>query len=71
MNYRSYVDHIIMTSDERDEVWWDLVKTQSWCRLEHSNTSAAYGRWFVLPIFSVPQTSSATVCYPVIIDAVV
>ena len=50
------VDHVVMTSDERDEAWWDLVKAQGWYRLDHSNTAALYGRWFVLsfpfPLFS-------------------
>ena len=46
------VDHVIMTSDERDEAWWGQVKAQGWYRLDHSNTSAQYGRWFVL-LFSL------------------
>lgn len=41
------VKHVVMTSDERDEAWWDLVKAQGWYRLDHSNTSAQYGKWFV------------------------
>jgi hypothetical protein len=42
------VRHVIMTSDERDEEWWDLVKAQGWYRLDHTNTGTEYGRWFVL-----------------------
>lgn len=40
--------HVIMTSDERDEDWWDLVKAQGWYRIDHSNTVANYDRWFAL-----------------------
>ena len=64
--------HVIMTSDERDEAWWDLVTAQGWYRLDHSATSAQYGTWFVLPFPSfLFRASLAAVRYPVIIDAVV
>jgi len=64
--------HVIMTSDERDEAWWDLVKAQGWYRLDHSNTAAQYGRWFVLSLlFRLFRSSPTTARYPVIIDAVV
>jgi len=46
------VRHVVMTSDERDEAWWDLVKAQGWYRVDHSNTATQYGRWFVLPFLS-------------------
>lgn len=46
------VRHVVMTSDERDEEWWDLVKAQGWYRLDHSNTSAEYGKWFVVSSLS-------------------
>ena len=66
------VNHVVMTSDERDEAWWDQIKTQGWYRLDHSNTSEQYGTWFVLPyLFPRTGTSLSTVRYPVIIDAVV
>ena len=67
------VKHVVMTSDERDEAWWDLVKAQGWYRLDHSSTATLYGRWFVLPFLTLPssRTSPATSRYPVIIDAVV
>ena len=66
------VRHVVMTSDERDEAWWDLVKAQGWYRLDHSNTATQYGRWFVLPFLTpLLRTSPVAVRYPVIIDAVV
>jgi len=46
--------HVIMTSDERDEAWWDLVKAQGWYRIDHSSTAEQYGRWFVLPFSPLP-----------------
>lgn len=54
------VKHVVMTSDERDETWWDLVKAQGWYRLDHSNTATQYGRWFVLPLLSTPPVSNLT-----------
>jgi len=61
-----------VTTCVTDEAWWDLVKAQGWYRLEHSNTAAEYGRWFVLPLhFLLFRSSLAIVRYPVIVDAVV
>lgn len=50
------VRHVIMTSDERDEAWWDLVKAQGWYRLDHSNTVAEYGSWYPVIIDAVVQS---------------
>ncbi|KAG5342025.1 hypothetical protein C0989_005705 [Termitomyces sp. Mn162] len=33
------VDHIIMTSDERDTAWWDEVKGKGWYAVDHSQTA--------------------------------
>ena len=66
------IKHVTMTSDGRGEARRDLVKAQGWYRLDHSNTAAEYGRWFVLPfLFPLFRSSLATVRYPVIVDAVV
>jgi len=50
------VKHVIMTSDEQDETWWDQVKEMGWLRIDHGkeNTAEVYGEW-----------------YPVIVDAYV
>lgn len=48
--------HVIMTSDERDEAWWDLVKAQGWYRLDHSNTIAEYGIWYPVIVDAVVQS---------------
>ena len=41
------VTHVIMTSDEQDERWWDGVKGMGWLRIDHEkeNTVADYGEW--------------------------
>ncbi|KAH0591053.1 hypothetical protein H2248_001162 [Termitomyces sp. 'cryptogamus'] len=43
------VDHIIMTSDERDTAWWDEVKGKGWYAVDHSQTADLLGPWF--PVF--------------------
>ncbi|KAF9654199.1 hypothetical protein BDM02DRAFT_3182029 [Thelephora ganbajun] len=50
------VKHVIMTSDERDEAWWDLVRAQGWCRIDHSSTAAQYGRWYPVIIDAIVQS---------------
>lgn len=39
--------HVIMTSDEKDEAWWEEVKGMGWVRVDHDalNTVDQYGRW--------------------------
>ncbi len=41
------VTHVIMTSDEQDERWWDSVKGMGWLRIDHvkENTVAVLGEW--------------------------
>lgn len=67
------VRHVVMTSDERDEAWWDLVKAQGWYRIDHSNTVAQYSRWYLISFFFplVSKLIRWLSRYPVIIDAVV
>ncbi|KAJ7361204.1 hypothetical protein DFH08DRAFT_843459 [Mycena albidolilacea] len=50
------VNHVIITSDERDEAWWDQVAEQGWRTPDHAGlkTEERYGVW-----------------YPVLIDAVI
>lgn len=40
------VEHVIMTSDERDEKWWDEVAELGWYIVNHSETVKHYGRWY-------------------------
>ncbi|OBZ78852.1 hypothetical protein A0H81_00084 [Grifola frondosa] len=39
--------HVIMTSDEEDERWWDEVSAQGWLRINHTreNTEERFGDW--------------------------
>lgn len=39
------VQHVVMTSDERDERWWDQVAELGWYMVDHSETVQNYGRW--------------------------
>lgn len=39
--------HVIMTSDETDETWWDEVASYGWKRIDHAGqrTAERYSRW--------------------------
>ena len=39
--------HVIMTSDETDEGWWDEVGSYGWKRIDHDGqrTVERYSRW--------------------------
>jgi len=39
------VDHVIMTSDERNATWWQDVADQGWLQIDHSKTVELYGEW--------------------------
>ncbi|KAJ2930506.1 hypothetical protein H1R20_g6581, partial [Candolleomyces eurysporus] len=39
------VEHVIMTSDERDEAWWASVRSRGWFQVDHSETVEQYGAW--------------------------
>jgi len=41
------VEHVIMTSDEKDESWWEQVAKQGWYIIDHSGTVERYGAWYV------------------------
>ncbi|KAI8983184.1 hypothetical protein BD414DRAFT_547951 [Trametes punicea] len=50
------VQHVIMTGDEQDPLWWASVEERGWARIDHDaeRTAELYGNW-----------------YPVVLDAVV
>ncbi|KAF5352395.1 hypothetical protein D9756_005940 [Leucocoprinus leucothites] len=50
------VDHVIMTSDERDESWWSQVTEQGWYKVDHSGTVERYGAWYPVLIDAVIQS---------------
>jgi len=39
------VEHVIMTSDERNATWWGDVVAQGWYGVDHSKTTERYGSW--------------------------
>lgn len=39
------VQHIVMTSDERNATWWEDIKKQGWLIIDHSQTVELYGHW--------------------------
>ena len=41
------VEHVIMTSDEEDQSWWEQVAEQGWHIVDHSGTVERYGAWYV------------------------
>lgn len=51
-----YVNHVIMTGDEKDPAWWEGVQEYGWIRIDHKalGTAEEHGNW-----------------YPVVLDAVV
>lgn len=40
------VEHVIMTSDEKDPDWWAEVTEQGWLGVDHSRTTELYGAWY-------------------------
>ncbi|RPD59329.1 hypothetical protein L226DRAFT_548405 [Lentinus tigrinus ALCF2SS1-7] len=51
-----YASTVIMTSDEKDPLWWDGVRERGWIRVDHDSlgTAREHGNW-----------------YPVVLDAVI
>ncbi|KAF8913143.1 hypothetical protein CPB84DRAFT_1812062 [Gymnopilus junonius] len=50
------VDHVVMTSDERNPTWWKDVTAQGWYGLDHSQTVELYGGWYPVLIDAVVQS---------------
>jgi len=50
------VNHVIMTSDERNATWWDDVVAQGWYRVDHSKTVEIYGAWYQVLIDAAIQS---------------
>lgn len=68
------VDHVIMTSDEKNATWWDDVVAQGWFGVDHSKTVELYGPWcvsFVCLGIEWAVTLYVQCRYPVLIDAVI
>lgn len=39
------INHVVMTSDERNATWWEDVTSLGWFGLDHSQTVELYGDW--------------------------
>ncbi|KZT08882.1 uncharacterized protein LAESUDRAFT_648242 [Laetiporus sulphureus 93-53] len=48
--------HVIMTSDEKDEGWWDAVKEMGWLTIDHERTVQVHGRWYPVILDAVIQS---------------
>ncbi|TFK21604.1 hypothetical protein FA15DRAFT_597574 [Coprinopsis marcescibilis] len=51
-----YVEHVIMTSDEKDPKWWEEVKERGWYTVDHSQTVEQHGSWYPVLIDAVIQS---------------
>ncbi|PPQ78032.1 hypothetical protein CVT25_015577 [Psilocybe cyanescens] len=50
------VEHVVMTSDERNATWWEGVTAQGWFGLDHSQTVDLYGDWYPVLIDAIVQS---------------
>ncbi|KAJ3844938.1 hypothetical protein EV361DRAFT_943988 [Lentinula raphanica] len=50
------VNHVIMTSDEKEEAWWQEVADQNWSIPDHSKTKELYGHWHPVLIDAIIQS---------------
>ncbi|KAJ6575269.1 hypothetical protein B0H19DRAFT_635080 [Mycena capillaripes] len=50
------VNHVVMTSDERNATWWQEVAEMGWFTPDHSQTKELYGEWYPLLIDAVIQS---------------
>jgi len=50
------VNHVILTSDEKNATWWDDVAAQGWYRVDHSKTVEIYGAWYPVLIDAAIQS---------------
>ncbi|KAG5649844.1 hypothetical protein H0H81_001801 [Sphagnurus paluster] len=50
------VEHVIMTSDERNATWWEEVRAQGWYGIDHSKTADTLGPWYPVLIDAAIQS---------------
>lgn len=50
------VQHVVMTSDEKNATWWEEVTSQGWYKIDHSNTAELHGGWFPVLIDAAIQS---------------
>jgi hypothetical protein len=74
-----HVEHVIMTSDERNETWWQEVESMGWKRLHHlkwagvqENTSPVDNVDTIAPIPGAPENlEKFAEWFPLLLDATV
>jgi len=50
------VNHVIVTSDEKNATWWDDIGAQGWYRVDHSKTAEIHGPWYPVLVDAVIQS---------------
>jgi len=50
------VNHVVVTSDERNATWWREVAQLGWFAPDHSETKEKYGEWYPVLIDAVIQS---------------
>ncbi|TFK77388.1 hypothetical protein BDN72DRAFT_910534, partial [Pluteus cervinus] len=53
------INHVMVTSDERNETWWQEIYAQGWLSPDHSRTKELYGEWYPVLIDAVIQATGA------------
>ncbi|KAK7064106.1 hypothetical protein R3P38DRAFT_2491061 [Favolaschia claudopus] len=53
------VNHVVITSDERNATWWRQVSELGWFAPDHTDTKALYGDWYPVLIDAVIQSQGA------------
>ncbi|KAJ6616641.1 hypothetical protein B0H10DRAFT_1799016 [Mycena sp. CBHHK59/15] len=51
------IDHVIMTSDEKNTTWWEAVHEVGWASPDHSRTVELYGEWYPVLIDAAIQSA--------------
>ncbi|KAL6310144.1 hypothetical protein BKA93DRAFT_721989 [Sparassis latifolia] len=51
---------VVMTSDEKDQLWWDEVLALGWQRIDHDalHTAQTYGRWYPVLLDAAIQSNA-------------
>ncbi|KAH9836945.1 uncharacterized protein C8Q71DRAFT_578541 [Rhodofomes roseus] len=52
--------HVILTSDEKDQAWWDEVTALGWVKIDHDawETEQNYGKWYPVFLDAAIQSSA-------------
>ncbi|KAF7307185.1 hypothetical protein MIND_00512100 [Mycena indigotica] len=51
--------HVVVTSDEKNNTWWEGIRELGWVRLDHEETKERYGFWHPILIDAVVQSMGA------------